>query len=121
MVTAHYVREVSAATRFRPEIAEKVIRLCGILEHLENDQATKGQWVLKGGTALNIVHLDVPRMSVDIDINYIGAVDVVEMRNIRPNFERALISIFEREGCTVCTKMELLRQVYCIKIQTFKI
>jgi hypothetical protein len=31
--------------------------------------------VLKGGTALNLFVLDVPRLSVDIDLNYIGAAD----------------------------------------------
>ena len=31
---------------------------------------------LKGGTALNLFVLDFPRLSVDIDLNYIGACDV---------------------------------------------
>jgi len=29
--------------------------------------------LLKGGTALNLFLLDLPRLSVDIDLNYIGA------------------------------------------------
>ncbi|MCG2795115.1 MAG: nucleotidyl transferase AbiEii/AbiGii toxin family protein [Actinomycetia bacterium] len=33
----------------------------------------EGKLVLKGGTALNLFYLDMPRLSVDIDLNYIGA------------------------------------------------
>ena len=30
---------------------------------------------LKGGTALNLFVLDFPRLSVDIDLNYVGSSD----------------------------------------------
>jgi len=48
-----------------------------------------------------MLHLDVPRMSVDIDLNYVGAQDVDQMREARPEFEAALVAVCEREGCTV--------------------
>ncbi len=54
---------------FREDSAEKVLRLLGILRELETRKETKGKFPLKGGTALNIFHLeDVPRLSVDIDL-----------------------------------------------------
>ena len=34
---------------------------------------------LKGGTALNVFNLALDRLSVDIDLNYIGALDLAAM------------------------------------------
>jgi hypothetical protein len=92
---------VAEVTGFRPEVVEKVLRLEGILERLGRHEMTRGAWLLKGGTALNLLHLDVPRLSVDIDVNYTGAADVEGMRAARPEFERALAACCEREGCSV--------------------
>jgi predicted nucleotidyltransferase component of viral defense system len=101
MITAGDVAGVAAQTGFRPEVVEKVLRLHGILERLDGHEVTRGAWLLKGGTALNLLHLNVPRLSVDIDINYIGSEDVDGMRLARPDFERALTVCCEREGCAV--------------------
>ncbi len=101
MITSGDVARVAAETGFRPEIVEKVLRLRGILVRLDRHELTRGAWLLKGGTALNLLHLDVPRLSVDIDLNYVGAQDVEGMRRARPEFERALTACCEREGCAV--------------------
>ena len=101
MITRGEVSRVTGETGFRPENVEKVLRLHGILDRLDRHEVTHGTWVLKGGTALNLLHLDVPRLSVDIDVNYIGSADVDGMRRARPDFERALGACCEREGCTV--------------------
>jgi predicted nucleotidyltransferase component of viral defense system len=101
MITSRDVYEVAKTSGFRPDVVEKVLRLRDILSRLDRHPVTSGAWLLKGGTALNLLHLEVPRLSVDIDLNYIGAVDVDEMREARPEFERALESVCEREGLTV--------------------
>lgn len=101
MITGGEVARVAAETGFRSEMVEKVLRLCGILDRLDRHELTKGTWVLKGGTALNLLYLDVPRLSVDIDVNFVGSVDVEGMRQARPDFERALTACCEREGCAV--------------------
>ncbi len=101
MITARDVTRLSAETGFRTEIVEKVLRLTGILDRLDRHEVTRDNWLLKGGTALNLLHLDVPRLSVDIDVNYVGAQEVATMRDARPEFERALTACCEREGCAV--------------------
>ena len=101
MITAAEVAGVASDTGFRAEIVEKVLRLRGILRRLDRHEITQGTWVLKGGTALNLLHLDVPRLSMDIDINYVGQEDVEGMRLARPDFERALASCCARERCDV--------------------
>ena len=101
MITAGDVAHVASATGFRADIVEKVLRLHGILRRLDEHELTHGTWLLKGGTALNLLHLDVPRLSVDIDVNYVGAHDVEDMRRARPEFERVLTSCCARESCDV--------------------
>ncbi len=101
MITRRQVEMVAAQSGFRPDSVEKVLHLCAILGRLDRHPTTREAWVLKGGTALNLLHLDVPRMSVDIDLNYVGAIDREAMLAARPAFEAALVAVCEREGCTV--------------------
>ena len=53
---------------------------------------------LAGATGFRI---DVPRLSVDIDLNYIGAVDRATMETERPLVERGLQAACERSGVSV--------------------
>ena len=45
---------------------------------------------LKGGTALNVFHLDLDRLLVDIDLNYVGALDLAAMERERPEVDAAI-------------------------------
>ena len=56
---------------------------------------------LKGGTALNLFVFDLPRLSVDIDVNYVGAADRETMMAERPKIEEALGQVVGRLGMTV--------------------
>ena len=89
------------ATGFRPDILEKVAHLLGLLETLGNHPFLKGKLALKGGTALNLFVFNVPRLSVDIDLNYIGTEDREIMLAERPKIEQAVQAVFAREGFTV--------------------
>lgn len=86
------------ATGFRPEILEKVWYLMTILDAVNEHFFLSGKLVLKGGTALNLFLFDLPRLSVDIDLNYIGHPDKDAMLLERPLIEQALEAIFQREG-----------------------
>jgi len=101
VITRRQVEGVAKATDFRKDSVEKVLRLCAILRRLDRHPTTQGAWLLKGGTALNLLHLEVPRLSVDIDLNFVGAVDLAGMQAARPAFEATLAAVCEREGCTV--------------------
>lgn len=101
MITARELAHMASEIGFRSDIVEKVLHLTGILDRLGRHEVTQGNWLLKGGTALNLLHLDVPRLSVDIDLNFVGSQDVDAMCSDRPDFERALTACCEREGCTV--------------------
>ena len=94
------IMPVAESTGFRAEMVEKVLHLLNLLDALNSHPFLKGKWVLKGGTALNMFMLDLPRLSVDIDLNYIGKLDREEMLMDRPKLEQAAQAVFSREGLT---------------------
>jgi len=49
---------------------EKMLRLATILKHISGDPKLSSSLVLKGGTAINLTIFDLPRLSVDIDLDY---------------------------------------------------
>lgn len=101
MLTPAELQREAAATGFRTEALEKVIRLLEVLDGVRSHPFLKSRMVLKGGTALNLFVLDVPRLSVDIDLNYIGAADRETMLAERPKVEQALQAVFGRLGLQV--------------------
>lgn len=88
----------AAKTGFPAETLEKSIRLVSLLNALRSHPFLKTRIALKGGTALNLFVFDVPRLSVDIDLNYIGVADREMMLAERPQLEQALQSVCSREG-----------------------
>jgi predicted nucleotidyltransferase component of viral defense system len=88
-------REV-AETGFSAGPLEKVFRLMALLDALSSHPFLKTRIALKGGTALNLFHFDVPRLSVDIDLNYIGAADRETMLTERPKMVRFLRKVDAR-------------------------
>lgn len=89
------------ATGFQPEMLEKVAQLLGLLEALCGHPFLEGKLALKGGTALNLFLFDVPRLSVDIDLNYVGAPTRETMLEERPRIEEAMQAVFGREDLDV--------------------
>ena len=49
---------------------EKVCRLADVLSFMESDALLSGSLALKGGTAINLTIFDLPRLSVDIDMDF---------------------------------------------------
>jgi predicted nucleotidyltransferase component of viral defense system len=88
-------------TGFRSDVLEKVAHLLGLLDALRSHPFLKGKLVLKGGTALNLFVFDVPRLSIDIDLNYVGAEDRDGMLAERPKVEQAVQAVCARGGFSV--------------------
>ena len=58
---------------FQPRMLDKVERLLDLLDEMQRHPDLKGKLAMHGGTAINLFMLDTPRLSVDIDISYVGA------------------------------------------------
>lgn len=56
---------------FIRDTLEKVYRLADILEYLNTNPLLKDSLALKGGTAINLTIFNLPRLSVDIDLDYL--------------------------------------------------
>lgn len=66
------LQRAAADTGFPADGLEKVLHLLQLLDALRAHPYLKTRLALKGGTALNLFEFDVPRLSVDIDLNYVG-------------------------------------------------
>lgn len=64
---------------FQPRTIDKVERLLDLVDEMQRHPDLKGKLAMHGGTAINLFMLDVPRLSVDIDVSYIGALSREEM------------------------------------------
>jgi len=60
-LTPQAMAREAAATGFGAELLEKVIRLMALLDALNSHPFLKTRIALKGGTALNLFHFDVPQ------------------------------------------------------------
>ncbi len=92
-----YLERLAGETAFQPDMLEKVLRLERVLDQAGRHPFLQTRLLLKGGTALNLFYGQAPRLSVDLDFNYIGAVARKAMLQERPEIERALEQIAKGE------------------------
>lgn len=64
---------------FVRDTLEKVCRLADVLKCMESDELLSKGIALKGGTAINLTIFDLPRLSVDIDLDYCRTTNREEM------------------------------------------
>lgn len=86
---------------FQPRTLDKVERLLDLLDEIQLHPDLKGKLAMHGGTAINLFMLGIPRLSVDIDISYIGALPRDEMLLERPFIERAIEEVGQSQGYSV--------------------
>lgn len=65
-----YLGKKAEELGFVRDTLEKVTRLADILEYLNTNPLFKDSLALKGGTAINLTIFNLPRLSVDIDMDY---------------------------------------------------
>ena len=88
-------------TGFRPEMVDKAMRLLVVLDRIAAHPLLGRRVCLHGGTALNLFVLNAPRLSVDIDLNYVGATDLTTTLAERPALEQAVIDVAQGMGFAV--------------------
>ena len=84
----HYVRDTY----------EKVVRLVDILSYIRSEQFLFENLALKGGTAINLTIFDLPRLSVDIDLDYTKNSSRDDMLEDRIKIKSLLIDYLEKNG-----------------------
>lgn len=89
-----FIMGISSVTGFQPDIIEKACRLAFLLKEINNHHLLSKEIVLKGGTAINFLYLPLPRLSVDLDFNFIGSIKKDEKDLKRKNLAKYLLDIF---------------------------
>ncbi len=101
MLSREQLQRAASESGFQVEMYEKVHVLVRLLNTLRAHPFLGPRVALKGGTALHLFVLNLPRLSVDIDLNYVGAADRKTMLAERPSVEQALKQVCGRMGLTV--------------------
>src|ERR1700676_1268625 len=99
--SAQTLQRIASETGHQAATIETVLRLMDLLQEIARDEVLASRLVLKGGTALNMFHLGLDRLSVDIDLNYVGALDRTAMEAERPALEAALNRLLTAQGYAV--------------------
>ena len=94
-----YISNFGKQTGFINSNIEKVIRLLDVLAFIDSDlDPYHEKLVLKGGTAINLMITNLARLSVDIDLDYIGSLDKGKMGIDRDAIMSALDSFMLKDG-----------------------
>lgn len=83
---------------------EKMCRLTDILNIFEFDKVLYKNLALKGGTAINLAFLNLPRLSVDIDLDFTQNLSKVEMLKERKNINNRIKEFMDKSGYILSKK-----------------
>lgn len=93
-----YLTKLAQESNFIKDTLEKVLRLSEILKFLNSDSVFKDKLALKGGTAINLTAVELPRLSVDIDLDFTVNVGKNELAEIKERFKKRLTDYMWQEG-----------------------
>lgn len=89
------IENISKETQFQPDVIEKAYRLALLLQEINNHPVLNKELVLKGGTVINFIYLPLPRLSVDLDFNFVGGITKEEKDLKREDIKMHLNRIFD--------------------------
>jgi len=93
-----FLDKIATETGFIRDNLEKFFRLCEIMQFINENQLLVDHLALKGGTAINLTVFNMPRLSVDIDLDFTKAVSREEMLEIRTNINEILLNFMFSQG-----------------------
>jgi predicted nucleotidyltransferase component of viral defense system len=93
-----YLGKKAEELGFVRDTLEKVTRLADILEYLNTNPILKDNLALKGGTAINLTIFNLPRLSVDIDLDYLITNNREEMLESREVINSAIDRYMVSQG-----------------------
>ena len=94
---------------------EKVLRLKEILKFLNEEEVLRGHLLLKGGTAINLTVFDLPRLSVDIDMDYTPNDSKEEMIKVREQITKLIKGYMESQGYKLSSSSRFMHSLDMIE------
>lgn len=83
---------------FVQDTFKKVLRLKEILTYLNTDEYLHEHLALKGGTAINMIIFNLPRLSVDLDLDFTPNLPLEDMKKAREKIAEMLKRYMTEEG-----------------------
>ena len=83
---------------FQRDVFERVLRLKTVLDYFQEEPALREHLLLKGGTAINLTVFSLPRLSVDIDMDYMPNDSKENMMATRGKISKVVKEYMESEG-----------------------
>jgi len=99
-----YLGQKATELGFVRDTLEKVYRLAEILEYINTEPLLKNSLALKGGTAINLTMFNLPRLSVDIDLDYLVTDSRAEMLSNRERINTKIEQFMAMQGYTKSPK-----------------
>jgi len=93
-----FLDKMAVETGFIRDPLEKVFRLCDVLRYLNTHSTTSKCLALKGGTAINLTVFNMPRLSVDIDLDFALESSRDEMMSARANINSDILNFMFAQG-----------------------
>ena len=103
-ITRSYIIETARKYGFQRDTLEKVIRLYQILKDMSGIPLFRDCFALKGGTAINLVCFNLPRLSVDIDLDFSKDVSREAMLAEREQINEHIQKYMAASGYTLSLK-----------------
>lgn len=99
-----FISEISEQTGFIANNLEKVVRLLDVLDFIFVKSSFKDALSLKGGTAINLIHTNLKRLSVDIDLDYHRYLDKDKAAEDREAILQELDNYMSSDGYIISNK-----------------
>ena len=99
--TKSELAEKANELNFVRDTLEKVLRLSEILNYLNTNPLTKEYLVLKGGTAINLTVFNLPRLSVDIDLDFAQNLSRDDMMSTREHIREDIKIYMSTQGYAI--------------------
>lgn len=93
-----YLDKIAKEKGFLRDNLEKVIRLSEVLRYLNQSEFLNKSLALKGGTAINLTVFQMPRLSVDIDLDFAYNCNREEMVMARETINHNILAYMNNEG-----------------------
>jgi predicted nucleotidyltransferase component of viral defense system len=100
----NYLGRKARELGFVRDTLEKVYRLVEILKFINDTDATGRFVALKGGTAINLALLDLPRLSVDLDFDFSQNLLRAEMLEVRERMVATINRYMKSQGYELSLK-----------------
>jgi predicted nucleotidyltransferase component of viral defense system len=96
-----YIYGMAKKTGFQMDTLEKTIRLYYVLKDICKISLLRDSLTLKGGTAINLIHFNLPRLSVDIDMDLTKTGKMQDLLSLRREIKDTFADMLCSQGYTL--------------------